>query len=401
MVRLGLTQTQTRSANIQAMANSQESALHYPLGDTLPSPGETIEVASGVRWLRMPLPFALNHINLWLLRDVQDGIQGWTIVDCGITDEATRQHWEQVFATQLQGLPVLRVVVTHMHPDHIGLAHWLCERWSTPGRDCRLWISATDWGAARVASQATTGFGGAAAANFSALHGLTDSAALDKVRARSNYYASMVPQVPRQYRRLMDGMVLNVNGRPWHCIVGYGHAPEHIALHCPKLEWAPKAPLAPAPQGGAPELGAARRAGLLISGDMVLPRISTNVSVIDIEPEANPLRLYLESTARLKSLPADTLVLPSHGKPFTGLHERIDQLHSHHDERFADVLAACAVAPCSAADLLPVLFKRTLDLHQTTFAMGESVAHLHALAETGKLLRVAGGDGVLRYQTVA
>ena len=383
------------------MANPQESALTYPLGDTLPAPGTTIELAPGVRWLRMALPFALDHINLWLLRDVQDGLEGWTIVDCGITSDATRQNWEHIFETELQGLPVLRVVVTHMHPDHIGLAHWLCERWSTagpdarppeggasplgvqreahggsPGRECRLWISATDWNVARMASMATSGFGGDASARFFALHGLTDPEALAKVRARTNYYASMVPQVPSRYRRLMDGMVLHVGGRAWHCIAGYGHAPEHIALHCPEL-------------------------GVLISGDMVLPRISTNVSVIDIEPEANPLPLYLASIARLRDLPASTFVLPSHGKPFTGLHQRIDQLTQHHHEHYAEVIAACAVQPQSAADLLPVLFKRSLDLHQTTFAMGESVAHLHALAEAGRLAPVRGSDGVQRFRTVA
>ena len=357
------------------MANPQESALHYPLGDTLPAVGRAIEVAPGVRWLRMGLPFALDHINLWLLRDVQDGIEGWTIVDCGIADDATRGHWEQVFAHELQGLPVLRVVVTHMHPDHIGLAHWLCERWTTPQRDCRLWMSGTDWSAARVASQTTTGFGGEEAARFFARHGLTEAAALDRVRARSNYYRSMVPAVPRQYRRLMHGMALDVAGWRWQCIAGYGHAPEHMALHCPEL-------------------------GLLISGDMVLPRISTNVSVIDLEPEANPLSLYLDSIAALEHLPADTLVLPSHGKPFVGLHARIGQLRVHHEERFAEVLAACARAPCSAAELLPVLFKRELDLHQTTFAMGESVAHLHALAAQGRLRRAADAGGVVRYETV-
>ena len=347
--------------------NPNESELHYPLGVTLPASGTTLEVAPGVRWLRMALPFALNHINLWLLRDRQDGIEGWSIVDCGITNDDTRQAWEQVFATQLQGLPVLRVIVTHMHPDHIGLAHWLTERWN-----CRLWISATDFHAARMASQNTTGFGGDRAAAFFASHGMTDPEALAKVRARSNYYAGMVPQVPPQYRRLMDTMTLEIGGHAWTCIAGHGHAPEHIALHSAKQ-------------------------GLLISGDMILPRISTNVSVYDLEPESDALSLFLDSIARYERLPAQTLVLPSHGKPFTGLHARVRQLREHHDERLAEVLAACARAPSHAADMLPVLFKRTLDLHQTTFAMGEAIAHLHALWHVGKLARRAGADGVWRF----
>jgi glyoxylase-like metal-dependent hydrolase (beta-lactamase superfamily II) len=357
------------------MSNPQESALSYPFGDTLPGPGTCLEVAPGVRWLRMALPFALDHINLWLLRDEQDGVDGWTIVDCGISNDTTRVNWERVFEHELQGLPVLRVIVTHMHPDHIGLAHWLCERWSTPQRECRLWISATDWNAARMASQATTGFGGDSAARFFARHGLADPEALDKVRARSNYYASMVPQVPQRFRRLMDGLVLDIGGRGWRCIAGYGHAPEHIALY-------------------------SAEAGVLISGDMVLPRISTNVSVIDIEPEADPLPLYLRSIGALRALPAATLVLPSHGKPFRGLHERIGQLEEHHEARYADVLASCRETAQSAADLLPVLFRRRLDLHQTTFAMGEAIAHLHALAFAGRLRPEPGSDGVLRYRTV-
>jgi glyoxylase-like metal-dependent hydrolase (beta-lactamase superfamily II) len=379
------------------MANPQESALHYPFGDMLPAPGRTIEVAPGVRWLRMRLPFALDHINLWLLRDRQDGREGWTIVDCGIADETTRAAWEEVFASELDGLPVLRVVVTHMHPDHIGLAHWLTERWSRPGHECRLWISATDWNAARMASLATTGFGGESAAAFFARHGLTDPGALAKVRARSNYYASMVPQVPGRFRRLMDGQVLGVGGREWACIAGYGHAPEHIALHRAQGD-ACEATSAAADRGAAAGPEAARPpAGVLISGDMVLPRISTNVSVIDIEPEADPLPLYLDSIAALRALPAGTLVLPSHGKPFIGLHERIEQLRVHHDERFTDVMAACASSPKSAADLLGVLFRRKLDLHQTTFAMGESIAHLHALQSQGRLRACALEDGVQRF----
>ena len=350
--------------------NPDESQLHYPFGDSLPETGRTIEVAPGVRWLRMTLPFALDHINLWLLRDrdPETGREGWAIVDCGIANDATRAAWEQVFANELQGLPVLRVIVTHMHPDHIGLAHWLTERW-----DARLWISATDFNAARLASQSTTGFGGEAAAAFMASHGLADPEAIDKVRKRSNYYASMVPQVPQRFRRLMDGDVLRIGEHDWHCHAGHGHAPEHIGLHSPSL-------------------------GVLISGDMVLPRISTNVSVIDLEPEGNPLPLYLASIERMRALPADTLVLPSHGKPFRGLHARIQQLSRHHDERFDAVLDACAREPQTAASLLPVLFRRPLDLHQTTFAMGESIAHLHALWQRGQLKRERGADGVYRFR---
>jgi glyoxylase-like metal-dependent hydrolase (beta-lactamase superfamily II) len=353
--------------------NELEQQLHYPLGDTLLELGCTIELRPGVRWLRMALPFALNHINLWLLRDQINGCEGWTIVDCGIANDATRQAWLQIFENELQGLPVLRVVVTHMHPDHVGLAHWLTEHWSEKnGEECRLWMSGTDFAAARIASSSTAGFGGERSAAFMASHGLLDEESLHKIRARSNYYPTMVPALPASYRRMMEGDVLHIGGHEWTCHAGYGHAPEHIALYSPALK-------------------------TLISGDMVLPRISTNISVIDLEPEADPLPLYLNSIERHKALPPDTLVLPSHGKPFEGLHTRIDQLHQHHGDRLAEVVEACSASPCSAADLLPVMFKRPLDLHQTTFAMGEAIAHLHALWHEGKLRRERDGGGVWRF----
>jgi glyoxylase-like metal-dependent hydrolase (beta-lactamase superfamily II) len=356
--------------------NALESQLAFPFGETLPEPGTTLEVAPGVRWLRMKLPFALDHINLWLLRDElarddSSPAQGWTIVDCGIANDATRADWERVFERELEGLPVLRVVVTHMHPDHIGLAHWLTERWGV-----RLWMSATDFGAARLASSGLAPFGGPRTADFMARHGLVDRSAREQIAGRTHYYSNLVPAVPASYRRLLDGDRVAIGsgaGRvEWTCHAGHGHAPEHLSLH-----------------------DATR--GVLISGDMVLPRISTNVSVADLEPEGNPLALYLASIERLRALPADTLVLPSHGRPFRGLHTRIDQLAAHHEERFADVLRACAQAPQSAADLLPVLFRRRLDLHQTTFAMGESVAHLHALWYAGELVRQTGADGIHRF----
>ena len=356
--------------------NPLEHQIHYPLGDSLPAAGTAMEVAPGIHWIRMGLPFALDHINLWLLRDRQPGpsgklVEGWTVVDCCIDSEATRAQWEQVFENSLGGLPVLRVIVTHMHPDHIGLAHWLCERWQV-----RLWISATDYNAARVGVYDRHGFGGEASADFYAQHGSRDEKFLEHVRGRVSYYPTLVPAVPPHFHRLMDGDSIDIGGHAWKCISGYGHAPEHIALYSEELS-------------------------VLLSGDMVLPRISTNVSVHATEPEADPLRLFLDSLLKYLDLPAQTLVLPSHGKPFHGLHERIAQLQNHHRDRLDDILEASAQGALSAADVLPILFKRALDTHQMTFAMGEAVAHLHWLWFGGQLQRIRDAAHVYRFQQIS
>lgn len=320
--------------------NDNEKALDYVLGDTLPQPGRAVTVAPGIKWLRMALPFALDHVNIWLLRDETvdsqgQRVQGWTVVDCCIDKPEPRAQWQTVFVRELEGLPIIRVLVTHMHPDHVGLAHWLCARWQAP-----LYMSATDYYTARLGvQQAISGAGGQAAADFFASHGLTDPLALRQISQRTDYYRQLVPAVPDQFRRLMDGQSLALgqgpNRTPWHLVSGFGHAPEHIALHAPAR-------------------------GILIAGDMVLPRISTNVSVYDNDPESDALGLFLESIDKFKPLPADTLVLPSHGKPFKGLHTRIEQLHAHHRDRLAEVLAACRRQPQSAADVLKVLFSRAL-----------------------------------------
>lgn len=355
-----------------------EQRLHYPCADRMPAAGSTTEVVPGVRWVRMPLPFALDHINLWLLRDQREGpegvVQGWAVVDCCVASQESQQHWMQVFDTQLEGLPILRVIVTHMHPDHVGLAHWLCEHWSTPEHRCQLWMSATDHHLACLYAQGMNAFGGEEAANFFALHGWQDANDLDRIRARTSYYPTLVPSVPRVFVRLMHDQVVRIGAHDWRCIAGFGHAPEHMALFCASQ-------------------------GVLISGDMVLPRISTNVSVYEIEPESDPLTLFLQSIALFLELPEDTLTLPSHGQPFVGLHERIHQLQSHHRERLDDVLVACGQGAQSAHDLLPVLFRRTLDFHQTTFAIGESMAHLHCLWHQGKLMRSLDDQGVYRFAT--
>ena len=372
--------------------NSLEHELNYPLGDAMPGAGQTMAVAHGVNWIRMGLPFALNHINLWLLRDQIDGKDGWTVVDCCIDKPESRAQWQQIFDTQLGGLPVLRVICTHMHPDHIGLAHWLCDTWKVP-----LWISATDYNVARNLSSAASNVGGQAAADFYASHGLHDSESVAKIKARTGYYSGLVPAVPHSYHRIMDGDMISIGGKYWRCISGYGHAPEHIALylHAPS---APTAPAAPAPRRDAANIGAAP---VLISGDMVLPRISTNVSVFDLEPEGDPLKLFLNSIQKYLSLPANTLVLPSHGKPFTGMHQRIAQLQNHHADRLAEVMQACSQQPTSGADIVPIMFKRELDLHQMTFAIGEAVAHLHMLWFEGKLARQLRSDGIYRFSVKA
>jgi glyoxylase-like metal-dependent hydrolase (beta-lactamase superfamily II) len=347
--------------------NHLESQLEYPLGDTIPAAGTTHEIAPGLLWHRCALPFALDHINLWLIRDVLDGKSGWSAVDCGVANDASRTAWAEVCADALQGEPLLRVLATHCHPDHIGLSDWLCRRFDAP-----LWMSAGEYGFARMMAAALPGVDGSAAVPHFQRHGLSDPALLAQLQGRRNYYPSLVPAVPQSYRRMQDGQLILAGGRYWRVICGYGHSPEHVALHCADL-------------------------GVLISGDMVLPRISTNVSVFAIEPEGNPLQQYIDSLAKFDDLPDDTLVLPSHGKPFRGLHTRIRQLREHHVARLADVLEACRSAQ-SAADIVPIMFRRPLDAHQLTFALGEALAHLHKLWFDGLLSRTAGADGVLRFK---
>jgi glyoxylase-like metal-dependent hydrolase (beta-lactamase superfamily II) len=355
--------------------NALEHQLDYPFADTLPEPGEFLEVAPGVRWLRMPLPFSLDHINLWLLRDELDGQAGWTVVDCGIASDEIRRHWEHLFDTHLDGLPVLRVIVTHCHPDHFGLANWICEGGERARWQVRLWMTLGEYLFGNVmASGNGSNAGGHAAAEHFARHGLADEAKLDKLRNRTHYYADLVPAVPPRYRRLREGDTIAIGTRRWQVVTGFGHSPEHCALHCADEQ-------------------------LLISGDMVLPRISTNVSVFDLEPEGNPLQLYLDSLARYEPMAPDTLVLPSHGKPFRGVRTRIAQLREHHAARLDEVRALCAERPTSAADVVPVMFRRReLDVHQLTFALGEAIAHLHLLWLAGELVRETGADGVFRFR---
>ena len=186
-----------------------EKALAFPLNDTLPALGQALQVAPGIFWIRMVLPFALDHINLWLLEDSEETEQGtrhgWTAVDCGVTNPGTQEAWRQVFEGPMKGLPILKVVVTHMHPDHMGLAHWLCEQFNAP-----LYMNATEYQAALLASTGASNFGGVSTQKFFADHGWNDPADQKQIQSRVSYYANMVPKVPESYHRLMEGSQIQI-----------------------------------------------------------------------------------------------------------------------------------------------------------------------------------------------
>jgi len=335
--------------------------LQFPVA-TAPEAGALVPIAPGVSWLRMPLPFALNHINLWLLDDGPT----WTVIDTGYAMPETTALWEGIFAQHLGGRPIGRIIVTHYHPDHIGLAGWLAERWQAP-----LWITEKEWLHARMMTGEAAADYTASARQFALRSGLGEDDS-DLFARRHSSYRRGVPSVPAFYRRIGDGSTIGIGGREWRVIVGEGHAPELACLYCEET-------------------------GVLIAGDQILPRISPNISVQPHEPGGDPLARYLHSLGKLRAaLPPETLILPSHNLPFHGVHERIDELASHHGERCAEVLGACR-QPASAAELVPVLFRRKLDSHQTAFALGETIAHVHYLITQGEIARQSGADGIDRF----
>ncbi len=331
--------------------------IAYP-HETSPAPGVAVQLAPGVEWLCMPLPFALNHINLWLLADGD----GYAAVDTGFAQDPIKAAWK----TALSERRLTRVIVTHCHPDHLGLAAWL-EQETGAG----LWIAQGEYLAAHMMVEQIAGYKISAMVEFFRRHGL-DQARIDGLVQRGNGYKRGVPEIPATYRRLFHGQRLAIGKHEWRTIVGYGHAPEHMSLYCDGL-------------------------GILISGDMLLPRISTNISVMASTPYADPLGQFLASIDAFRALPEDTLVLPSHGRPFRGLHARVDQLHAHHAQRCELLLAACRGTPKTAAELITVLFDREIpDPHQTMFAMGESIAHLNYLEHAGSMQRIE-ENGLIRY----
>ena len=339
--------------------------LTYPFAKP-PEWGETHEVAPGVYWLRMPLPMSLNHINLYLL----EGDDSWTIVDTGIRGPEVRDLWLDIFENRLGDKPVSQIICTHMHPDHTGQAGFLSEHWHAP-----LLMSYSEYYQARVMNNMMRDGGNWAMSEYFERAGV-DPNLLEQMReARSNFQPEPEDHpFPTTYIRLTDGEEIRTGAMTWRVITGNGHSPEHVCLY-----------------------NAEQR--LLISGDQVLPVITSNVSVQPTEPFTNPMVGWLDSHEKFKAaIPDETLVLPAHNEPFYGIQARLQELIDHHEDRMLIIEENC-VTPSSAIELLPFLFNRELENHSLFMGLGEAIAHIHCLMHRGRIERTLEGN-LYKYRSI-
>ena len=350
------------------LASNPKAKLYYPF-EVPPARGHTTEVAPGVHWIRMPLPYALNHINLWALDDGD----GWAQVDTGVRNEETALVWRELFANAPDERPLTRVIVTHMHPDHVGMAGWLTRKFGV-----RLWMTSLEYLTCRVMVSDSGREAPPEAIEFFRRAGWS-AAAMESYRARFGNFGKHIHPLPDSFRRLDDGEELVVGANTWRVVVGTGHSPAHACLYCPALK-------------------------VLISGDQVLPRISSNVSVYPTEPDADPMSGWLDSLAKLKrEVPDDVLVLPAHNEPFRGLHARIDALDSG-QHRSLERLRRSLAEPKRAVDVFSALFARAIgeaDVPLLGMATGESLACLNYLMQRGEAVCEPDAEGVSWYRLKA
>ncbi len=337
------------------------SAIRYAFPDK-PRFGETMEISPGIHWLRMPLPFVLGHINLWLLED----LDGWCVVDTGIDNEDSKAVWTSILADKLKDQRLQRILVTHMHPDHVGLAGWLCEHWQTI-----LYMTRQDYLSARtlVADRPPPP---PDAIRFYHRAGLS-AEQLAQYATRFGQFGAMVSPLPQSYRRLRAEQKLRIGALEWEVIIGEGHAPEHACLYCAERH-------------------------LLIAGDQVLPTITPNVSVWPTEPAANPLDDWLRSCRAFRQrFDDDLLVLPAHGRPFYGIDTRLTEILDEHHAGLDQILELSA-KPHRAVDYFSALFRGAIKDGNRIMAVGETIAHINYLLAQRQLDQQDDEHGVAWYQ---
>lgn len=333
--------------------------LAYPY--SAPVAGSLTEIAPGILWLRMPMPMVLNHINLYLLA----ADDGWLVVDTGPATPEAIAVWESVFAGPLAGARIAGVACTHFHSDHTGLAQMLCARSGAP-----LLMTPKEYFWRQGWPGALTEL-----PEEHAVHYHECGFPPDMARESNQIFATfaMIQPLPLGFRRLREDDALPHTDDDWRVRIGHGHSPEHAMFYS-----APRS--------------------VLISGDQLLPQISTNISVSAIDPADEPLSEWLASLERLLAIPDDTLVLPAHGRPFRGIHTRVAQLQSHHARTLNRALGACAEQPCSAYQVSKVLFPGPLTGIAHVLALGESLAHLRYLARRGELTSALDASGVRKFR---
>ncbi len=345
--------------------STPEPAMSF-FSDTTPKPGDVTEVRPGVFWLRMALPMAgLDHINLYFLKDGD----GFTVIDTGLGWHEAKQVWNQVFEKQMNGAQVKKVICTHLHPDHAGLAGWICRKFDAP-----LLMSRAEYFLCRVLAADTGKPAPREGIRFYTRAGLNDEQ-IENYKSRFGGFGKAISPMPDGYFRLKDGDTVMIDGRDWQVIIGTGHSPEHVCLFNPELN-------------------------LVLSGDQILPSISSNVGVWPTEPEANPVEDWIASCERfIKALPKDVLVLPAHGIPFVGAHARLKKLIHHHERSLSRLLAFCQT-PRGVIETFPILFKRKIGDGTRLMAVGEAIGHLNCLMQRGQMRRSLNEKGQYLYQSI-
>ena len=326
-----------------------------------PKPLELVEAAPGVFWLRLPLPFRLNHVNVYLIEDRD----GYVLFDTGIDTPETRELWTALFAGPLKGKRLTAVLASHCHPDHIGLGGYLARM-----QGVKLFASQSEYLESLCLSLDPRRLDSEPYRSFFRSHGL-DGPNTDVLLQRGLGYLRLVSGLPRTYRRVIAGETLEIGGRKFDVLTGGGHSSEQIMLYCASEN-------------------------VFLCADQVMARITPNISVDPMDPDGDPLGIYLRSLNDLKHrIPEDALLLPGHNLPFIGLQTRIDELIAHHEQRCELILQFCRGAPHSAAEIVPVLFDRKIDdPHQLSFAFSEALAHANYLIRRGSLEAIETPTGV-------